>query len=401
MFTELAAAGDLYTYLESHKNRLEDVHARLITRQIALALQYLHSKGIAHRDVKLENVLLSNTDIGARVILTDFGLANYIDQRTGRMFSTVGTEGYAAPEITSIGKSRGYTLAADMWSFGMLTWTLLTGETTVPRGTLSQLEAIQIAREFLSADEELAAQKWSYLSSRVRDFLRRLLATEPGHRMSAAQAVIHPWYKKPAREAKEMEYAYERATRFWKPREAKDILEHIPTHDKEAQESAGVKIRKRLPDASSSPYFSLNRHLITRSPSKRLRVLEELNKSGVQFLAPEGHQHESGSEHDAERPKRLRIRSTHGSDMFGKSIDSKRKPVQQVDSLARPDHGNKTTMSNLNGNSLSIRTVERRIADLEDQLIHNTASEKLPMYCSAKFFKDCIDEVKEQKSKEV
>jgi serine/threonine protein kinase len=97
MFTELAAAGDLYTYLESHKNKLEDVHARLITRQIALALKYLHSNGIAHRDIKLENVLLSNTDIGARVILTDFGLANYVDQRTGRMFSTVGTEGYAAP----------------------------------------------------------------------------------------------------------------------------------------------------------------------------------------------------------------------------------------------------------------------------------------------------------------
>jgi serine/threonine protein kinase len=182
----------------------------------------------------------------------------------------------------------------------------------MPRGTLSQLEAIQVAREFLSADEELAAQKWAYLSSRVRDFLRRLLATEPEHRMSAAQAVIHPWYKKPPREAKEMEDAYDRVTRFWKPREAKDILEHIPTHDTESIESTGTKSRKRFPDASSSPYFSLNRHLTTRSPSKRLRVLEELSRSGLHFLTPGEHQHESGPNHSAQRPKSVRIRSTLG-----------------------------------------------------------------------------------------
>jgi serine/threonine protein kinase len=221
----------------------------------------------------------------------------------------------------------------------------------MPRGTLSQLEAIQVARVFLSADEELAAQKWAYLSSRVRDFLRRLLATEPENRMSAAQAVIHPWYKKPPREAKEMEEAYERVIRFWKPREAKDILEHIPAHDAESMESTGTKSRKRLPDASSSPYFSLNRHLTSRPPSKRLRVLEELNRSGLHFLSPENHQHKSGSRHDAHRPKPVRIRSTLGKDMFGKSIESK------SESLACSDRGDRASASNMNVHSLSMRTL--------------------------------------------
>lgn len=97
MFTELATAGDLYTYFDSCNNRLGDTHARLITRQIALALEYLHSKGIAHRDIKMENILITNTDIGSRIILTDFGLANNTDKTTGRLFSAVGTEGYVAP----------------------------------------------------------------------------------------------------------------------------------------------------------------------------------------------------------------------------------------------------------------------------------------------------------------
>lgn len=45
----------------------------------------------------MENILITNTDVGSRVILTDFGLANHTEKSTGRLFSCVGTEGYVAP----------------------------------------------------------------------------------------------------------------------------------------------------------------------------------------------------------------------------------------------------------------------------------------------------------------
>ena len=97
MFMELAAGGDLFSYLELYGGLLEDHHSRVITRQIALAIEFIHSKGIAHRDIKPENILVAHKDIGHRVILTDFGLATTINMKTGRMLSKVGTANYIAP----------------------------------------------------------------------------------------------------------------------------------------------------------------------------------------------------------------------------------------------------------------------------------------------------------------
>jgi serine/threonine protein kinase len=100
IFTDLAPAGDLYSYAQSHGGHVDDYNARVITKQITLALEYMHSQGIAHRDIKQENVLIASTDFGGRVMLTDFGFATYAtanNGRMGRMMSKVGTEGFVAP----------------------------------------------------------------------------------------------------------------------------------------------------------------------------------------------------------------------------------------------------------------------------------------------------------------
>lgn len=97
MFTELAPGGDLFSYLASNGGHLEDWHARVISRQIILAIEFMHTNGIAHRDIKPENVLIMQTDCGGRVVLTDFGLANTANGRTGRLNSVVGSEGFLAP----------------------------------------------------------------------------------------------------------------------------------------------------------------------------------------------------------------------------------------------------------------------------------------------------------------
>jgi serine/threonine protein kinase len=96
---ELAAGGDLFSYMQSNGGQLDDYNCRVITRQITLALQYIHSEGLAHRDVKAENVLVTGTHFGGRVILTDFGFAvnAKANPKIGRMMSMVGTSGYVAP----------------------------------------------------------------------------------------------------------------------------------------------------------------------------------------------------------------------------------------------------------------------------------------------------------------
>ncbi len=97
MLTELAPGGDLFSYIDYHGGCLNDWHSRVIARQIVLAIQHMHLKSIVHRDIKPENVLVMQTDFGARVVLTDFGFANHVNQKRGRLFSRVGTTGFIAP----------------------------------------------------------------------------------------------------------------------------------------------------------------------------------------------------------------------------------------------------------------------------------------------------------------
>ncbi|TGO46114.1 hypothetical protein BCON_0344g00060 [Botryotinia convoluta] len=418
MFTELAAAGDLYTYFDSCGNRLEDAHARLITRQIALALEYLHSKGIAHRDVKMENILITNTDIGSRVILTDFGLANCMDKITGRLFSSVGTEGYVAPEIIGSDISRGYTTAADMWSFGILTWSLLTGESSIPRGRLSQLEEIQAAKNFLSSDEKEVASKWSYLHQRARSFLRALLASDASQRMTAIQAVNHPWYKKPP-VSDAIEQAYERVTRFWKPRDDDDILEYLPGYTVPTTEVTSSGRRKRLPDASSSPYFNLDRHLQSRSPhmAKRRRMLDDLKKTGGNFVGSESQQNEP---RDSLRSKNhIQVKSVTGIDLFGSSTVSMNRQTGNSNRPGYERSSSKDNLSRLRASQKVIKDSQSHLASSKgagdahstasndvrvrketnpaNQEIHDTASQRVSKFCSAKAFKDEINIVRKER----
>lgn len=93
---ELAPGGDLCSFVLAKGGYLTDLHARVIIRQVVIAVHYLHSIGIVHRDIKPENILVMHTGIGHRVVLTDFGCAAYM-QPAGRMASLVGTFDYVAP----------------------------------------------------------------------------------------------------------------------------------------------------------------------------------------------------------------------------------------------------------------------------------------------------------------
>lgn len=93
----MAPGGDLFSYVEAHSGYLEDLQSRSIAWQLMKAVDYLHSKGIVHRDIKTENVLILQSDFGGRVVLTDFGFASQAE--SGRLMSKVGTRGYAARSV--------------------------------------------------------------------------------------------------------------------------------------------------------------------------------------------------------------------------------------------------------------------------------------------------------------
>ncbi|XP_074536068.1 ribosomal protein S6 kinase-related protein-like [Halichoeres trimaculatus] len=116
--------GDLYTYWLL-KGKFGEEEVRLFAAELGSALGFLHDLGIIHRDVKMENILLSDQ---GHLRLSDFGLSRRL-KRGGKAFTICGTIQYMAPEVLGGGP---YNHAADWWSLGILLFSLVMGVFPVP-----------------------------------------------------------------------------------------------------------------------------------------------------------------------------------------------------------------------------------------------------------------------------
>ncbi|XP_051255113.1 ribosomal protein S6 kinase-related protein isoform X4 [Dicentrarchus labrax] len=121
---DYCSVGDLYTYWLL-KGQFGEDEVQLFAAELGSALGFLHDLGIMHRDIKMENVLLSDQ---GHLRLSDFGLSRRL-KRGGRAFTICGTIQYMAPEVLSGGP---YNHAADWWSLGIMLFSLVTGEFPVP-----------------------------------------------------------------------------------------------------------------------------------------------------------------------------------------------------------------------------------------------------------------------------
>ena len=121
MITEYLPKGSLYEYLHIKKKFLTDKQKIKIAFQIAIAIQYIHSRNILHCDLKSSNVLL---DQNFKIKLSDFGLSYFLSEVPKGM--AFGTFHWMAPEILNDGK---YEITADIFSYGMILWELLTNST--------------------------------------------------------------------------------------------------------------------------------------------------------------------------------------------------------------------------------------------------------------------------------
>ncbi|XP_073319191.1 mitogen-activated protein kinase 15 [Pagrus major] len=205
---------------------LKDIHKRYVMYQLLKALKYLHSGNVIHRDQKPSNVLL---DTDCVVKLCDFGLArslNQIQEDSGNPALTeyVATRWYRAPEIL-LGSTR-YTKGVDMWSLGCILGEMLLGKALFPgTSTINQIEKIMSAIPHPSP-EDILAIKSEYGSSVIQrmllkpqvpledllqpsvppdalDLLRGLLVFNPDKRLTAEQALQHPYvarFHSPAKE---------------------------------------------------------------------------------------------------------------------------------------------------------------------------------------------------------
>lgn len=168
-------------------DHLDEVHSSDIVKQCACALKYAHARGIAHRDMKPDNVVFCSedeTDTNVKVI--DWGLGFFFGE--GTMQSTVGTPSFSAPEVLQ-GSKPGYSPSCDLYSLGVMTYFLLSGNLPFKGTQAEQLRMMK--KEKYSFNESI----WRQISPEARDFIKGLLKPCPRKRMSIDAVLEHPWLR--------------------------------------------------------------------------------------------------------------------------------------------------------------------------------------------------------------
>lgn len=186
---ELCIGGELFDRLDEQPDYhyTESECARLV-KQMLCAVRYLHSKGIIHRDLKLENFLFSSTAKDSELKMIDFGLSKHF--RYGEVqHEAVGTPYTVAPEVIK----GSYDERCDIWAIGVIAFLLLSGEP--PFGGCGGPEPLMTVRaNILDGNYSFEpAEIWDSVSQGARAFISSLLVTDPQNRPTARAAQKLPW----------------------------------------------------------------------------------------------------------------------------------------------------------------------------------------------------------------
>ncbi|XP_018429202.1 PREDICTED: serine/threonine-protein kinase 33-like [Nanorana parkeri] len=189
---ELCEGGELREILLRRK-RFPETETRHVIHSLASAIAYLHKKDIAHRDLKLENILVksnenqSEEEMTGNIKVTDFGLAV---QKGGvgsenMLQTTCGTPVYMAPEIIN---AHDYSQQCDIWSIGVIMYMLLCGDP--PFMASSEGELFKLIKK---GKLNFSPAVWQSVSDAAKEVLQKLLRVDPADRITANELLDDPW----------------------------------------------------------------------------------------------------------------------------------------------------------------------------------------------------------------
>ncbi|QLQ81455.1 hypothetical protein HG537_0F02160 [Torulaspora globosa] len=185
---EYASGGEFYKYIQKKRRLKEGVACRLFVQLIS-GVHYMHAKGLVHRDLKLENLLLDKHE---NLVITDFGFVNEFFAHNELMKTSCGSPCYAAPEL--VVSSKPYEARkADIWSCGVILYAMLAGylpwddDPKNPDGNDIAKLYHYITRTPLKFPE--------YVTPLPRDLLRRILCPDPKKRITMRNIEKHEWVR--------------------------------------------------------------------------------------------------------------------------------------------------------------------------------------------------------------
>ncbi|KAM3140657.1 hypothetical protein pb186bvf_007255 [Paramecium bursaria] len=175
--------GELFDYLDSQKQILGEKSIRNIMLPLFEGIEYLHSIGLIHRDLKPQNILVRNKEC-LDLVITDFGLSTNVHLEADQ--NQCGTVGFLAPEII---KGLHYDEKIDIFSLGVILYILYAGEP--PFDDKDSTKALKKNRQAII---NYNIFEYKGISDQGLDFLKQCLQADPKLRMSAKSALRHPWF---------------------------------------------------------------------------------------------------------------------------------------------------------------------------------------------------------------
>lgn len=188
LVTELMRGGELLDRILQHRC-FSEREASQVLCTVARTVDYLHSQGVVHRDLKPSNILYMDESGNPESIrICDFGFAKQLRAENGLLMTPCYTANFVAPEVL---KRQGYDAACDIWSLGILLYTMLAGFTPFANGPDDTPE--EILARIGSGEYALSGGNWDSISDAAKDVVSKMLHVDPHQRLTAVQVLKHPW----------------------------------------------------------------------------------------------------------------------------------------------------------------------------------------------------------------
>uniref|UniRef100_A0A8C1QHF4 non-specific serine/threonine protein kinase n=1 Tax=Cyprinus carpio TaxID=7962 RepID=A0A8C1QHF4_CYPCA len=185
---ELMRGGELLDRILQQKC-FSEREASAVLCTITKTVEYLHSQGVVHRDLKPSNILyVDETGDPESIRICDFGFAKQLRAENGLLMTPCYTANFVAPEVL---KKQGYDAACDIWSLGILLYTMLAGFTPFANGPDDTPE--EILARIGSGKFALSGGNWDTVSDAAKDIVTKMLHVDPHQRLTAPLVLRHPW----------------------------------------------------------------------------------------------------------------------------------------------------------------------------------------------------------------
>ncbi|XP_044736608.1 calcium/calmodulin-dependent protein kinase type II alpha chain isoform X11 [Chrysoperla carnea] len=181
---DLVTGGELFEDIVA-REFYSEADASHCIQQILESVNHCHSNGVVHRDLKPENLLLASKAKGAAVKLADFGLAIEVQGEQQAWYGFAGTPGYLSPEVL---KKEPYGKPVDIWACGVILYILLVGYPP-----FWDEDQHRLYSQIKAGAYDYPSPEWDTVTPEAKNLINQMLTVNPGKRITAAEALKHPW----------------------------------------------------------------------------------------------------------------------------------------------------------------------------------------------------------------